>query len=181
MGRYRDLRHKVFGKLTVLNRAPNKGLATRWVCRCECGNIRLVAANSLTRGATTSCGKEICHSNYRHGHTLKSIKSSTWSSWHDMLSRCYKPKTKAYKNYGARGICVCDKWKTSFDAFLEDMGEAPKGYTLDRVDNNGDYEPGNCKWSTMQEQATNRRPNSRWLVPKELRPHQPKDNKGRFI
>lgn len=88
----------------------------------------------------------------RHGHTYKATKSFTYRSWEAMRCRCRDAARVEYKHYGGRGITVCQRWENSFPAFLEDMGERPPGTTLDRVDTDGNYEPGNCRWATMQEQ-----------------------------
>lgn len=93
----------------------------------------------------------------RHGHTAHGSVSPTYRSWLAMRQRCANPNHISYPRYGGRGITVCERWSSSFDAFLEDMGVRPPGTSLDRVDNNGIYEPGNCKWSDLSEQASNRR------------------------
>ena len=92
-----------------------------------------------------------------HGHTTNGGISSTYSSYQSMMGRCYSPRTNRYENYGGRGIKVCDRWRGQFAAFLADMGERPEGKSLDRIDGNGDYRPGNCRWATAIEQRANRR------------------------
>lgn len=93
----------------------------------------------------------------KHGHCTKSGPSATYITYASMLDRCHNPKSSRWTYYGERGIVVCERWRTSFAEFLGDMGERPNGHTLDRVDVNGNYEPGNCRWATHAEQCRNRR------------------------
>jgi hypothetical protein len=93
-----------------------------------------------------------------HGHAERGNKSRTYNSWSAMLQRCHDPKHRSYKNYGGRGITVCQRWRESFEAFLADMGEPPEKHTLDRIDNDGNYEPSNCRWATRLMQSRNMRP-----------------------
>ena len=149
MMRLIDLTGKVFGKLTVVSRAPSsRAKQTRWHCVCECGNKKVVQATNLANGHIASCG---C---WKHGL----IGTITYSSWSAMKSRCLSPDNPNYPMYGARGITVCQRWKDSFLAFLEDMGERPSlSYSIDRINGDGNYEPGNCRWATRSEQRKNQR------------------------
>lgn len=145
-----------FGRLVVLGLSDYKRY--RILCKCDCGNIVPIYKYNLRDGISKSCG---CLRNEivtKHGHnTDKKGKSPTYSSWDGIIQRCNNPNCKAYKHYGGRGITVCERWN-KFENFLADMGENPsKGYSIDRIDVNGNYEPSNCRWATAKEQSRNKR------------------------
>jgi hypothetical protein len=156
-----------FGRLEVKEFAGiSKNGNSIWDCLCDCGNITRVLGNNLKTGNTKSCGclnkERAVETKTIHGQAKKGQVSRGYICWHNMKERCYNPNDKSYKNYGGRGIKVCDRWLSSFENFYEDMGDCPKGLSLDRKDNDGDYTPENCRWSTNEEQRSNTR-RSAWL------------------
>jgi hypothetical protein len=164
--RFHDLTGQRFGSMVVIGFAGNTP-QSRWYCKCDCETIKNVWAMSLKNGQTKSCGclqKSIVRgNNLKHGHAVRYKKTNIYSVWNAMIQRCTNPNTKHYSDYGGRGIKVCERWRHSFENFLADMGECPKGLTLERKENNGNYEQSNCKWATTIDQANNKR-NSRIIT-----------------
>lgn len=133
-----------------------------WNCKCKCGAPVLVSGDSLRSNATLSCG---CYKRLKgtltnrrvFGETGKTVSSKEYRAWVNIIQRCTNPRNRAYGRYGGRGITICVRWRSSFDAFMEDMGAAPSPeMTVGRIDNNKGYSKDNCRWETMAEQSTNR-------------------------
>lgn len=154
-----DLVNQRFGRLTVLSR-NDEITGIRWDCLCDCGGTACVTTRNLKKDRTKSCGclqKEVVGSLRRtHGLT----HSPEYTVWQLMKDRCSNPKNKDFHSYGGRGISVCDRWVNSFENFLCDMGQKPScQHSIDRINNNGNYEPNNCRWATPVQQAKNQRTN----------------------
>ena len=146
-----------FGKLVVIEYAgKNNSGRTTWLCRCDCdGKTKIINGNSMVQGWVNSCG---C---LHDGHPTHGLSDTpTHNTWVKINQRCSNPNNPSWKNYGGRGITVCDRWKESFKNFLEDMGIKPKGrFSIGRINNDGNYEPENCEWEDDLTQANNRRDN----------------------
>jgi len=156
-----------FQRLTVQSYEGN----SHWLCKCDCGNEKTVWGDGLRKGKTVSCGclrKE--RSRLHHGHNRRGKPTPTYSTWSAMRARCHNPKNKCFNLYGGRGIRVCERWN-DFANFLTDMGQKPEGMSIDRVDNDGPYDPSNCRWATLQTQARNKRQLS----------IRNRNNKGQFV
>lgn len=161
MGKFIDLTGQKFGRLTVIERDTSRTGRAYWICKCSCGTVKSICGKNLRNGTATSCGcynREVWTTK-KHGLSHTKV----YYTWQGMRGRCFDMKDKRYKNYGGRGITVCDEWRNDFQTFydyvskLEHFGE--EGYTLDRINNDGNYEPGNVRWATIEEQANNKTDN----------------------
>lgn len=176
-----DLTNRRFGRWIVLRRSgtkryPSGARQPLYLCHCDCGTEKEVAASILRDGSSKSCGclnadvrREMCIArNTKHGHAANG-KSYTYTTWLNMISRCHNPNGSGYYKYGARGIAVCDRWRNSFENFLADMGEKPyKEASIERINPFKGYEPSNCAWIHVSDQQ-NRKTNSRIKNVTELR------------
>lgn len=165
MARLIDLTGKRFGHLMAYFFAGkiNKTNHHYWGCICDCGEHRVISGANLRSGNSLSCGclqkKRTSAANKKHGMSM--VNRSEYRSWNAMRGRCNNPNNQDYPDYGGRGVVVCNRWD-DFSAFLNDLGECPSGYSLDRIDVNGNYEPKNCRWVDSKTQARNKR-STRWI------------------
>lgn len=164
--RQQPIRTTAASRLTVLEIVRVRGKKPLAICVCSCGKSKTTQLGHIRSGAVRSCGclqKESSaitgHANTTHGHARPSVRSATYRSWECMKSRCTNPADPGYADYGGRGISVCDSWKSSFEAFLHDMGPRLRGTTIDRIDVQGNYEPVNCRWAVPSVQHRNKRNN----------------------
>lgn len=153
--RLKNLTGMRFGMLTVISMTKErKNNQVCYLVQCDCGNKKESIGYLLTSGKSVSCGCKRRIAGLKHGKS----SSREYRIWADMRRRCIDERNKNYPYYGGRGISVCDRWQ-DFSNFIADMGKSQKGQSLDRIDNSGKYEPDNCKWSSLKEQARNRRSN----------------------
>lgn len=163
-----DLTGQAFSRLTVVEYVGDR----RWRCRCVCGKEVFPDGSSLRKGKTKSCGcqrrddtiarnRTADRAGRKNGRFLHGLHGTPeYTIWKGLKQRCSNPRLKAYANYGGRGVCVCERWRLSFDAFLEDMGSRPSPqHEIDRIDNDGNYEPSNCRWVKRAVNSRNKRTN----------------------
>ena len=154
-----DVVGQKFGRYLVIAKSDKRSKAMKQMvlCRCDCGVEKEVVVSNLKSGSSKSCGclkaEKTGERRRKHGFS----KTTMYHRYRHMIQRCYIPTNSEYRNYGGRGIKVCDRWLNSFENFYSDMGERPKGKTLDRINVNGNYEPTNCRWATPTEQEQNKR------------------------
>lgn len=145
--------------IRLLSRNP-----VRWECQCDCGRVAIKTnIADIRNGKSRSCGcltsEKTAKRNHVHGDSqrIDGKEAFEYRVWSGIRTRCFNTKHGSYKNYGGRGVSMCDRWRDSYINFLQDMGRAPPGTSIDRINNNGDYEPGNCQWRNRSAQITNRR------------------------
>lgn len=159
MSKFINLAGQKLGKLSVIRRASLPG-KVKWDCLCDCGNEKTIAAMNL-RAGTRSCGCLAVERSTSHGMA----RSAEYHCWIAMKNRCFTESSQSYEDYGARGITVCERWKSSFENFLNDMGRKPSSeHSIERDDNDGNYEPTNCHWVVPLEQCQNRRSNKHLVI-----------------
>lgn len=169
-----DLNGMRFGRLLVVCYADSMGGKARWLCRCDCGNEKVFVSGNLRSGSSTSCGcfqiERASDARMVHGHNMRGARTAEHKTWVRMLQRCENEKAADYQRYGGRGITVCKRWHI-FENFFADMGVRPSAdLSIDRKDNDGSYEPGNCRWATRSVQQSNKRPYHHRIKSTERKP-----------
>ena len=164
MGKPLNLIGQRFGRLLVIEKTEQRveNGSIVWKCRCDCGNETSVRSDSSRSGFTASCKCSLREHGFKHGHSNRIRQTREYMTWAAMIQRCFNPNRTGYKNYGGRGIAVCAEWKNSFENFLaylktNGMFPKPPGLSIDRIENNGNYEPGNVRWATPLQQLQNQR------------------------
>lgn len=165
MPAFQDITGQRFGRLVAVSvhtkaSRQKRGVHTRWLCQCDCGKKHIVNLQCLKSGDTQSCGCLWWEAITTHGHASHYNTTGTYNSWKSMKRRCSDTNFHQYKDYGGRGITVCERWSL-FDNFLADMGPRPKGHSIERINNDEGYTPDNCKWILNREQHQNKRPAQR--------------------
>lgn len=161
----KDLTGQRFGRFVVVAQDANRCGRVHWLVRCDCGQERSVSTAHLNGGKSRSCGclqrDRASETKTKHGLTRGRSKPPLWWTWQQMIQRCTNPNNHAWRYYGGRGITVCDRWRNDFLAFVKDVGPKPSAHhSIDRIDNDGCYEPRNVRWATKLEQCLNQRKRS---------------------
>jgi len=161
-GAWNDITGNKYNMLTVLGYVGS----SKWNCKCECGNTKILRTAKITTGQTMSCGCLAKNNATKHG----AVGTLEYQSWTGMKARCTNANNPSYLNYGGRGITICNRWLNSFENFLDDMGNCPLGHSIDRINNSKGYYKENCEWKTSQQQALNRRNNDLQTYKNETKP-----------
>lgn len=163
-----DLAGRQFGRLAVVSYAETRAKKAFWLCQCECGNETITSGESLRRSLVKSCGclrrETTAKKNFRHGFNQRGDRNRHYTVWLSMMARCYTTTCKDYRNYGKRGIIICDEWHnpSAFVNWCISKEPIPAGHSVDRIEVNGPYGPDNCHFASALTQAANRRPPNEW-------------------